>query len=113
MSAATPATCGVAIDVPDSVVYDEFDESYVDSTFTPAAAISTSLLALEKEARASLASVAATDTTSGYAAGELSVASPSLPAAAMTSDVREALVTADCSVVDAPPPSDIEMTFTP
>ena len=27
MMAATPATWGVAIDVPDSVVYDEFDES--------------------------------------------------------------------------------------
>src|SRR3954453_17009909 len=86
MSAATPATCGVAIDVPDSDVYDVFDESYVESTFTPGAAISTSLLALENEARASLESVAATETTSAYAAGYSSVESPSLPAAAMTTE---------------------------
>src|SRR3954470_7813841 len=77
-----------------------------------------SLLALENEARASLASVAATETTSAYAAGYSSVASPSLPAAATTTEPpvpppAHAYWRALCSVVESPPPSDIEMTFAP
>jgi hypothetical protein len=41
----------------------------VDSTFTPAAETSTSLLAFENDAWALLESIAATDTTSGWPAG--------------------------------------------
>lgn len=37
-SATAPATCGVAIDVPDSVLYDE--PGHVDRTLTPGAEMS-------------------------------------------------------------------------
>ena len=60
---ATPATCGVAIEVPDSVKYPP--PRRVDRTSTPGAAISTSAFAFENDARVSLRSVAATETTSG------------------------------------------------
>ena len=63
----TPEACGVAIDVPDSVAY--WPPGIVESTSTPGAATSTSAFAFENEARASLSSVAATETTSAYAAG--------------------------------------------
>src|SRR3569833_2011793 len=84
--------------------------------FTPGAATSTSAFAFENEARASFEAVAATDTTSGYAAGYSSVESPSLPAAATTSaplPPAYAFVTAVWSVVESPPPSDIEITRAP
>ena len=59
----TPEVCGVAIDVPDSSAY--WPPGIVESTFTPGAATSTSAFAFENVARASLWSVAATETTSG------------------------------------------------
>src|SRR4051794_4160735 len=62
ISAATPATCGVAIDVPENETYPP--PRLVERMFTPGAAISTSLLAFENDARASRLSVAATLTTS-------------------------------------------------
>ncbi len=67
----------------ESAVMEDPIQGTVESTDTPGAAISTSLLYWEKEAFASLASTAATETTDAYPAGYEVRLFPSLPAAAM------------------------------
>jgi hypothetical protein len=68
-SASAPATCGVAIDVPDSDEYDVSLELYVEMTFEPGAEMSSCGPPSEYDARALFDSSAATAIDSGYAPG--------------------------------------------
>jgi hypothetical protein len=64
ISAAAPATCGEAMDVPDSKMYSPSCCGYVDPMFSPGAPRSTETAPkFEKPARVSLLVVAATQTT--------------------------------------------------
>src|SRR5512138_2602907 len=68
-SAATPVTCGVAIDVPDQTA-GSGPESDADGIFTPGANRSRQRPQFVKSARQSRASVAPTVIASGSLAGE-------------------------------------------
>jgi hypothetical protein len=107
-TAAAPATCGVAIDVPDIVADAEFDEIPAERTLTPGAKISTQEPKLEKEARASLAETAATVSAAAALAGDERQASTfELPAA--TATVTPSATTraiASSRTCDAEPPSE-------
>jgi hypothetical protein len=82
-SAATPVTCGVAIDVPEIVFVAVFEVFHEDVMFTPGARISTTLPKFENEANASLISVAPTVIASTTPAGDCVDASALLLPAAM------------------------------
>src|SRR4051794_23594435 len=87
-SAASPLTCGAAIDVPVhfanaptmSLWHLAAPGTAVDQMSTPGAATSTHVPCGEVGQRASLESVLATETTFGHAAGHNCLMSPSLPA---------------------------------
>ncbi len=68
--AATPATCGVAIDVPLSVAVAVSLVSQADRMLEPGAKISTTLPKLENDDRASVIVVAPTVIASATRAGE-------------------------------------------
>src|SRR6185369_15633809 len=105
-SAAAPATCGAAIDVPLPTAIEMSDARPADMMDTPGANRSTQPPWLENGARASALSLAATVNASGALAGEAPHASAlSLPAA--TAYVRPDAIdacTAPFSSSDAGPP---------
>lgn len=59
-SAATPATCGAAIEVPEMVLIAVFDDRHADVIDTPGAKISRHVPKFENDARASVDEVAPT-----------------------------------------------------
>ena len=81
MSAAVPATNGVASDVPHHRVQ---AGPGLPLYVQPGAAISTHLPKLDQLYRPSLPLLAATERTPGYAAGKFRAVRPALPAAATT-----------------------------
>src|SRR5690554_6394089 len=68
--AAAPATCGVAIEVPDRVAVAVFDDGLADRMLTPGAWTSTQVPKFENEACALLMSVAPVSMPSLTRAGE-------------------------------------------
>jgi len=111
--AATPATCGVAIEVPLIVFVAVFDPIQSEVMEDPGANTSRQVPKLEKEERASVFVVAPTVMAFGTRAGEpLHALALSLPAATTTTVPPEMqLLIALSSAVDAPPPRDILATF--
>ena len=102
-SAAAPLIAGAAIEVPDIRMYPPLALS--ERIPTPGAVTSTSELVLEKSARLPCWSEAATETTSGYAAGHETADSPPLPADATTrTPADETAFTAACRALDSGPP---------
>jgi Asp/Glu/hydantoin racemase len=81
-SAAAPATCGEAIDVPEIVAVDVVELLQAEVIALPGAKMSTQLPQLEKEERASLEVVEPTVSAFGVEAGEeLQALAFSFPAA--------------------------------
>ena len=101
-SAAAPATCGVAIEVPLSVAVALSLPAPAEGMFTPGARRSTQAPSLENAARASVGPVAPTVRAAGAAAGEYWQASAwSLPAATTTvRPAATAVATASLSTGD-------------
>ena len=104
--AATPATCGDAIDVPDMIAVGLFAEIPAEVIETPGAITSTHFPRLLKLAKVSVRSLAATVIAFGTRAGEdLHASCFEFPAATTTvtpSAMR--LLTAVSNAKDAPPP---------
>lgn len=111
-SATAPATCGVAIDVPEIVRVALSELVHAAVIELPGAWMSTHEPWLEKEDLASLLVVDPTVMASGADAGLLLQASPlSLPAATTTTTPASwAARTARLTASERPPPRDIEMT---
>src|SRR5438270_3282786 len=116
-SAATPAVCGVAIDVPLIVFVAVVDENQSEVMFTPGAKISTQVPKFAHDALWSVESVAETVMAAAARAGDVVQASSGFPAAsplpAATQNTTPALtapVTASSSACEAPPPRDIFAT---
>src|SRR6185295_13032192 len=105
-TAAAPATCGVAIDVPDSVLV-AVEPVYQSETMPePGANTSTQVPTLEYEARASVRSLAATVSAAAARAGDCVHASTlSLPAATetVTPSSTSAVIAASRLLLVAPP----------
>src|SRR4051812_34436917 len=78
-SAAEPVTCGVAMDVPDSVCVAVLLVYQVDSVFTPGAKMSTQVPVLAQLGLVSVESVALTVSAAGVADGEKLHASWAMP----------------------------------
>jgi hypothetical protein len=114
-SAATPATWGVAIDVPEIVFVAVFDVRQEEVMLTPGARISTPAPKFENEANASLLSVAPTVIASATRAGDAVEASADEFPAAIAYTTPSAIErrTASSRAVDVPPPSDILATAGP
>mmetsp|Transcript_7196 Transcript_7196/g.18880 ORF Transcript_7196/g.18880 Transcript_7196/m.18880 type:complete len:206 (+) Transcript_7196:309-926(+) len=111
-AAAAPATCGVAMEVPEMVRVSESDEVHAAVMLDPGAWRSTQLPWLEKDDLASEDVVDPTVIASGADAGDVLQASPSsLPAAATTmTPASYAALTARFWESERPPPRDMEMT---
>lgn len=105
-SAATPATCGEAIDVPLSVAVAVFDVNQAERIPDPGAKISRHVPKLENDDRASDVVVEPVVTAFTARAGdELQALALLLPAAtAIVTLALCRLLTALSSAVDAPPP---------
>jgi hypothetical protein len=105
-NAATPATCGAAIDVPDIEVMSVVLRMYDDVTETPGANTSTHEPKFEKLARTSVEPVAPTVMAKGSLAGEAPHALALLLPAATTMVMPSATAraTAAFRALDNPPP---------